>query len=139
MGRVIAAIVAVFIAWTAIDFVVHGVILWPTYQETQQFWRAEEEMKMGLMNIVKLSCAVVFVLIYHLWIRPKSLATGIKYGLFYGVAWGMSFGYGMYAVMPIPYMMALAWFWGTVIEAAVAGALVGAILTGEARSPIPGD
>lgn len=139
MGRTIGAVIGVFVAWAVLDFVIHGIILMPDYRETQQFWRAEEEMKRGLMNIVTLTCAVVFVLIYRLWIQPKNLPTGVKYGLLYGAAWGMSFGYGMYAVMPIPYRLALIWFWGTLIEAVVAGVIVGMLIKEETPAPTPQD
>jgi hypothetical protein len=37
-------------------------------------------------------------------------------------------GYGTYSVMPIPYSMALTWFLGAVVEAALAGLLVGKII-----------
>jgi hypothetical protein len=40
-------------------------------------------------------------------------------------------GYGSYSVMPIPYHMALTWFMGTVIEAAVGGVILGAIVCEE--------
>lgn len=139
MGRTIGAVIGVFVAWAVLDFVIHGVILMPDYRETQQFWRAEEEMKRGLMNIVTLTCAVVFVLIYRLWIQPKNLPTGVKYGLLCGAAWGMSFGYGMYAVMPIPYRLALIWFWGTLIEAVIAGVIVGMLIKEETPAPTPQD
>ena len=34
-------------------------------------------------------------------------------------------GYGSYVVMPIPYSMALTWFLGSLVEAVVAGLIVG--------------
>jgi hypothetical protein len=50
------------------------------------------------------------------------------YGLLFGVAMGIGMGYGTYAVMPIPYSMALTWFLGTVVEATVGGLLAGLIV-----------
>jgi len=34
-------------------------------------------------------------------------------------------GYGTYSVMPIPYIMALVWFLGTLVEAVLGGLLAG--------------
>ena len=62
----------------------------------------------------------------------RSVGTGLKYGLVLGVATGMSMGYGTYAVMPLPYVLALSWFLATVVQSGVAGLLVGLIVTDEA-------
>jgi len=55
----------------------------------------------------------------------------LRYGVLFGVGAGVSMGYGSYSVMPIPYHMALTWFMGTVIEAAVGGVILGAIVCEE--------
>jgi uncharacterized protein with PQ loop repeat len=126
--RILIALVAVFITWSIIDFVIHGVLLQSAYEATANLWRPMEEMKIGLMYLVTLLFALFFVLIYALLISEKSLATGIKYGLLFGLAAGISMGYGSYTVMPIPYSMAFTWFLGTLVEAVVAGAITGAIV-----------
>jgi hypothetical protein len=43
----------------------------------------------------------------------------------------MGMGYGTYSVMPIPYSLALGWFWGTVVETTLAGVLLGLIVKEE--------
>lgn len=126
--RILLAIVAVFVAWSILDFVIHGVLLQPTYMETSSLWRPMEDMKMGLMHVVTLLFGIFFVLIYGLLIANKSLATGIKYGVLFGLATGISMGYGSYSYMPIPYYLALSWFLGALVEAVVAGVIVGAII-----------
>ena len=37
-------------------------------------------------------------------------------------------GYGTYSFQPIPYMMALTWFLGSLVEGILAGLIVGAIV-----------
>jgi len=61
-------------------------------------------------------------------VSVKSLTTGIRYGVFFGLAAGISMGLGSYSCMPIPLTLAWSWFLGMLVEAIVAGALVGAIL-----------
>jgi hypothetical protein len=85
------------------------------------------QMKMGLMYVTVLICASMFVLIYGLWIAPKTTRSGFQYGLLYGIAVGVGMGYGTYSVMPIPYSMALTWFLGSVAEAALGGIVLGLI------------
>lgn len=128
LKRIIIAVVVVFITWSAIDFVVHGILLQNTYAETADLWRPMEEMKMGLMYLVGFIAVTCFVFIYALFINPKSVLTGLKYGIVFGIGSGVSMGYGSYTVMPIPYYLALVWFLGMFVEACVGGLLIGAIV-----------
>lgn len=121
MKRIMLAILAVFVAWSALDFVIHGMVLASAYASSPQLWRPMPEMKMGLMHATVLIVAAVFVLIYARMISDKSVKTGVQYGLLYGVAAGISMGYGSYSVMPIPYLVAFVWFLGSLIEYTVAG------------------
>ena len=81
LKQTIWAVIAVFIAWSILDFLIHGVLLESTYQETANLWRPEDEMNMPLMSIVTLIFSICFVTIYTYLIEPKSLSLGIKYGL----------------------------------------------------------
>ena len=126
--RIILAVVAVFVAWSVLDFVIHGVVLMQAYNATAQLWRPMEQMKMGLMHVVVLISAAVFVSLYAFFVGKKSMATGIKFGLLFGLGAGVSMGYGTYAVMPIPYKIAFVWFLGTLAESTVAGLLTGLIV-----------
>ena len=128
MRRVSLAVIAVFVAWSLMDFVMHGVILASSYAATQALWRPTNEMKLTVMYIAVLIAALCFVLVYVLFFSRRGVATGLRYGLLFGVGAGVSMGYGSYSVMPIPYHMAFTWFLGTVIEAAVGGAILGAIV-----------
>jgi len=126
--KVLLAAIVVFIAWEALDFVIHGMILAPTYAAQPQLWRPQGEMKMGLMFAVVFVAALAFAALYGYFVRPKALGTAVRFGLVWGIGVGISMGYGSYAVMPLPYTMALTWFLGTVVEACVGGALVGLII-----------
>ncbi len=126
--RIVLGIVAVFVAWQALDALIHGVILKSTYEETASLWRPMAEMKMGLMSVVGLVATVCFVCLYAWLVRPKSWAAGLSYGLIFGAGTGFSMGFGTYSVMPLPQSLAVAWCVGSIVEAAVAGLLVGWIV-----------
>jgi hypothetical protein len=126
--RAVLAILVVFILWTMLDFVIHDVILGSAYQATAALWRPMEEMKMWLVYFSVLISSIVFVFIYARYFAKKGIGTGIQYGLLYGLAAGISMGYGTYAVMPIPYYMALTWFLGTVVETTLGGILTATII-----------
>jgi len=126
--RILLAILAVFITWSALDFVIHGLILSSTYQATAEFWRPMDEMKMGLMHLIVLISSILFVYIYAQFFGEKGLEPAVKYGIIFGLCTGISMGYGTYAVMPIPYKMALVWFLGTLVETTAGGVLLGLIV-----------
>jgi len=129
--RISAAIAAVFLAWSLTDFLLHGLLLMPTYEATAHLWRPLEEMKNWILHLVTLIAAGGFVKIYALLCSPKSLGRGTFFGLLWGVVVGISMGYGTYAVMPLPYHLALAWFLGTTLQGVLGGFLAGAIVKGE--------
>jgi hypothetical protein len=126
--RTILAILAVFIAWSILDFILHGVLLRPIYVNTASLWRPINQMNVTLMYFVTLVFTVCFVLIYRFLIGQKSLATGIRFGALFGLATGISMGFGSYCYMPIPLTLAWSWFIGSWVEAIAAGAIVGAII-----------
>lgn len=126
--RTIWAVVAVFIAWAILDFILHGLLLRPIYEATANLWRPMDQMNMPLIYFVTLVFTVCFVLIYELLVERKSLASGIRFGALFGLATGISMGFGSYSYMPIPLTLAWSWFLGSWIEAIAAGAIVGAIM-----------
>ncbi|MDC0358630.1 hypothetical protein OAO01_07425 [Oligoflexia bacterium] len=132
--RAILAIIVVFIIWSILDFILHGILLQASYEATASLWRPMEEMKMGLQYLVTLVFAGCFVAIYGCLVEAKSLAAGVKYGALFGVATGISMGFGSYCYMPIPSSLAWSWFLGTLVEILIAGAIVGAIMRSKASS-----
>ncbi|OGT88980.1 MAG: hypothetical protein A2286_00565 [Gammaproteobacteria bacterium RIFOXYA12_FULL_61_12] len=123
--RAILAVAAIFIAWSLLDFLLHGLLLQSTYAATAHLWRPMDAMNMPLMYLVTLLVAAAFVAIYLWLVEPKSLGTGIRLGLLFGLATGISMGFGSYSYMPIPVSLAWSWFLGTLVECAVAGAIAG--------------
>ncbi|MXY67834.1 MAG: hypothetical protein F4Y47_04660 [Acidobacteriia bacterium] len=126
--RPILAVVAVFLTWSMLDLVIHGMLLDPIYQATADLWRPVEEMKMALMYAVAIATAACFVMIYTCLVTRKSLAAGLKLGALFGLASGVSMGWGFYGYMPIPLSLAWGWFLSILINFVLAGALVGAIV-----------
>jgi hypothetical protein len=128
LKRTILAVAAVFIAWSIMDFILHGLLLRSTYEATANLWRPMDQMNMPLMYFVTLVFTVCFVLIYGLLVGQKSLVSGIKFGALLGLATGISMGFGSYSYMPIPLTLAWSWFFGSWIKAIAAGAIIGAIM-----------
>lgn len=127
MKKYLLASLAVFIAWSILDFVVHGMLLSGTYEATASLWRPMEEMNMVLMRSVSALSAMAFTAIYVFLVKGNSVAAGAKYGLLYGLATGIPMGFGSYGYMPIPYSLAWGWFLSCLVLGIVGGAVAGAI------------
>jgi hypothetical protein len=128
MKKTILSVLAVFVTWSVLNFIIHGLILGFTYASTPQLWRPMDQMKMVLVYITTLATAASFVYIYARFITEKGVKIAVLYGLIFGLGAGISMGYGTYAVMPIPYHMAFVWFIGSVVEYTVGGLIAGMII-----------
>lgn len=122
---------AIFVAWTILDFVLHGLLLRSTCEATASLWRPLNELNQALIFLVTLVLIACFVLIYALLVGPKLLTRGLRYGALFGLATGIAAGFGTYIHMPIPLALAWSWFLGGWIKAIAAGAMVGALVKTE--------
>ena len=128
MKRLFFAVLAVFVTWAVLDIIIHSVLLRAEYQATADLWRPTPEIRNGLLIFVTLISAFVFVSIYERFFANRGVGIGIRYGLLFGLGAGISMAYGTYAVMPIPYNMAVTWFFGTLVEMTLAGLVLGLII-----------
>jgi hypothetical protein len=128
MKRVLVAVIVIFVVWSVMDFVIHGVILRASYAATPSLWRPMSEMKTSVLYLSVFIAALTFAVIYSRLVSRKGILSGLQYGFLFGLGTGVSMGYGSYSVMPIPYHMALIWFLGTLVEATIGGVILGAVI-----------
>ncbi len=133
--RIILATLAIFVAWSVLDYHHHNVILSSSYAATEQLWRPMEEMKIWLVYLVSLITALVFVLLYARLVDEKSLCKALELGILLGIAFGVGMGFGTYSVMPTTPGIALGWFLGSIVKMVVGGLLVGWIIREGPASP----
>jgi hypothetical protein len=125
LKKYLLSVVIVFLVWSVIDFVVHGVILASAYQATAAIWRPMAEMKIGLMYLSTFLATAAFCAIYMLLVNPKSLKAGVIYGLLVGLLVGVPMAIGTYSVMPITVQIAAGWFGGMLVEMVFGGLCLG--------------
>jgi hypothetical protein len=128
LKRPLLAGVAILLTWTLVDLLLHRLFLAPIYESSANLWRPFHEMKITLIYAVTFTLLAVFVATYKLLVRPKSLATGLRFGALIGLALGMSTGFGTYIHMPIPLPLAWGWFLGGWLKGIAAGAFLGALI-----------
>ena len=134
MRRSLGAGLAILVAWTLIDVIMHRLFLAPIYEASPGLWRPFDQMSAALIYTVTLVLVGAFVGTYSLLVRPKSLGAGLSLGAFVGLALGISSGFGTFVHMPIPLPLAWGWLIGGWLKGLVAGGIVGAVV----RDRIPG-
>ena len=137
--RSLLAALAILVAWTLLDFLLHRLLLAPIYDASPSLWRPFDQMNVALIYAVTFVLIGVFVGIYTLLVRPKSLRAGLCLGAFIGLALGVSAGFGTFIHMPIPLALAWGWFIGGWLKGLAAGAIVGAVITDSKNHAITGN
>lgn len=117
-----------FVLWSVIDFLVHGVMLHAAYQETLHLWRPEDQVHALLMSAVTLFFGFMLVVTYGYYVVPKSLATGLGFGAALGIGVGVLIGLGSFAYMPILLYLAIAWCLVNFVKIALAGLIAGQLI-----------
>jgi hypothetical protein len=128
LKRLLLSGLAILIAWTVLDVLMHRLLLRPMYEENASLWRPFGQMNVVLIYVVTFTLIATFVAIYWQLIRPKSLGAGVRLGALIGLALGISAGFGTYIHMPIPQALAWGWLIGGWLKGIAAGAIVGALV-----------
>ena len=136
--RPLLAALAILVAWTLLDFLLHRLLLAPVYDASQGLWRPFDQMNVALIYAVTFVLIGVFVGIYKFLVRPKSIRAGLLLGAFIGLALGVSAGFGTFIHMPIPIALAWGWFIGGWLKGLAAGAIVGALIIDSKNQSIAG-
>src|SRR5262245_17514214 len=90
LKRVLLSCLFIFIAWTALDLLMHRFALAPLYERNPGLWRPFDQMNVARIYIVIFGLIMVFIGVYQTLVRPKSLGAGIRLGAFMGFALGIS-------------------------------------------------
>ena len=130
LKRLLFSGLAILLAWTVIDLLMHRLLLRAMYEENTSLWRPFDQLNVVLIYIVVFTLISTFVAIYWLLVRPKSLRVGLGLGALFGLALGISAGFGTYIHMPIPLALAWGWLIGGWLKGVVAGGIVGALIKG---------
>jgi hypothetical protein len=118
----------ILVAWTALDVLLHRILLATIYQENASLWRPLDQLNVILIYVVTFTLIGAFIATYRLLVRPKSLGAGVRLGAFIGLALGISAGFGTYIHMPVPLALAWGWLIGGCLKGIAAGAIVGALV-----------
>jgi hypothetical protein len=111
----------VFVVLSILDSIVNGVLLRSAYESTHQLWRSEADMKIWLFFVVYAFQAFFLSLLFSKGYEGKGVAEGARFGLYVGLLFAIPMAYGSYGAMPIPYSLALQWFFYGLVEFEIIG------------------
>lgn len=130
--------VAVFVAMEILMFLVHGVLLSSAYQSTKEIWRPDMQSLVWIYHVLAVIGAFFFTLIFSKGYEGKGVMEGVRYGLYIGIWMSVGMAYGSYAMIKIPYTLALQWFIYGVIEYVVYGVILATVYGKQAMvAPVP--
>ncbi|HEY9166007.1 MAG TPA: hypothetical protein VIS48_07595 [Candidatus Kryptonia bacterium] len=111
----------VFIVLELLMILVDGVLLASTYQSVQGVWRPDMNSKIWIYHVINVFTAFFFTFIFSKGYEKKGVMEGVRYGFYIGVWMSVGMAYGTYAMVAIPYSLALQWFIYGIIEYIIAG------------------
>ena len=125
--RFVWAAIVVFVASQILEFLIHGVILASTYESLKDLWRPDMESKMWIYPVIGAIWSLLFVYIFVKGREGKGVMEGVRFGVVIGLFVGIPMAYGAYAMIDIPYSLALQWWIYTLIECVILGVIAAAV------------
>ncbi len=114
----------VFIVLVVTSFLVNGVLLGSMYTSMQGIWRSDMNSLMWIYYVLNAVDAFFFTFIFSKGYEKKGIMEGVRYGFYIGVWLSMGMAYGTYAMIAIPYSLALQWFLYGIAEYVIAGVVL---------------
>ena len=117
---------AVFVTFEILDYIINSIILGPLYSSIT-IWRPDMNSKMWIFTVVTLIGSFFLSFIFSKGFERKGMPEGIRYGLYTGIWLNVGKAYGTYAMIAIPYTLALEWFLYGMVEYVIAGMVLAVV------------
>jgi len=134
MKKVLIGFVVVFIAMVVMSFIVDFLILGSTYESLKSLWRPDMQSKMWIYYIIMIVGSFFFSFIFSKGYEGNGIMEGVRYGLYIGIWMSIGMAYGTYAMIAIPYSLALQWFIYGIIQYVIYGVLL-SLVFGKKETP----
>jgi hypothetical protein len=123
--KLVICIIAVFVAVTVTDILIHGVWLSSRYGETKELWRPEAEMSGGKymiwLHAGHLLAAVTFTMLWAVGFADGAkVSCAVKFGAFMAL-FSQAHTLIIYAVQPIPFDIIVKWFLSGIVQGVIVG------------------
>lgn len=126
LRKYVLAVLAVFGFIFVFDMIFHGIFLADFYEQTQSLWRPKGEYVMPMMIFGQMLFALMFVLIFTFGYQKQGMIEGVRYGALIGLLL-IPNSLILYAVQPLPEVLAALWVIGAMVEMILAGAIAASV------------
>jgi hypothetical protein len=131
--KVVVGFIVVFVLMEVVSFVVNYLLLGSTYESLNHLWRPDMESKMWIFHVLMIIGAFFFTFIFSKGYEGKGIAEGVRYGLYIGIWMSIGKAYGTYAMIDIPYSLALQWFLYGTVEHIIYGIALALVFGGSSK------
>jgi hypothetical protein len=125
--RYVIASLAIFVVFQITGFIIHSVILMPTYAALASLWRPDMMSYMWIMYPTGLVKSFMLVYIFTKGHEGKGIMEGLRFGLVIGLFMQVPVIWGQFMVYPVPFSLAIQWFIYGLVEFLIAGVVAAAI------------
>ena len=122
MKKTLLGFVVVFVVLEVLAFVEDGLLLRSAYESVRSLFRADMSSLAWVYHVITVIGAFFFSFIFSKGYEGKGIMEGVRYGLYIGIWMSVAMAYGTYAMIAIPYSLALQWFIYGVVTYVIAGA-----------------
>jgi len=136
MKKVLLGFVAVLIVFEVLSYVEHGLILRSVYETSRNLFRPDMDSLMWIYQVLMVVGAFFFSFIFSKGYEKKGIGEGVRYGLYMGIWLSLGMAYGTYAMMAIPYSLALQWFIYGIITYIIAGIVLALVFGSKAKAEV---
>jgi len=115
--------ISVWIVYGFLERLVNAHILHSAYmaEDVAKWMRPNGEIKLWVIDVAYLFFAFFFTLIFSKGFENKGIMEGVRYGFYVGLMVSIPAAYVSYAILPMPYTLALQWFIYGLIEIIICG------------------
>ena len=119
----------VYVAYQVLGILTHEVWLGETYGSLAEVWRPETELvaKRWIFFVTSAVFTFFFCYIFVQGCERKGWAEGARYGAIIGLFYAIPQAYESYALLPIPYSLALKWFLSGLVGSIILGVVFAAV------------
>lgn len=122
--RIWIGFLVVFLATQVFEGLINFYVLDMVHFQWSHLWRPLAEVKFWMLPFTGMFFSFFFVYIFSKGYEGRGLAEGVRYGFYVSLMVVLPHAYGTYALMQIPYSVAVQWLVYGSLEYILAGLLL---------------
>lgn len=127
LKRFFYSVLAVFVAYEGLGYLINTVLLNECYVELEQLWRKDMDHYMWVMFLSDFILINFLVLFYSRWSKSFTIWSGLLFGLLAGVMVSTVSSINQWVIYPLSNHILVLWVLFGLIQFAISGLILGLI------------